>query len=72
MNGLAIELAERQICPHTYCQAASSGSSSYEATKGELYLAFGKNKLQLHIIFENIKEQILRQGDVNGFYYCHE
>ena len=32
---------------------------TYEATKGGLYLAFGKNKLQSHIIFENIKEQIL-------------
>ena len=35
-------------------------------------LVFGENKLKLHIIFENIKEQVLRQVDVNGFYYCHD
>ena len=48
LNRLPIELAEREICPHIYWQAASSGSSSYEATKGGLYLAFGENK---HILF---------------------
>ena len=72
MPSLAVELAERKFCPHTYWQAASSGSSSYEATQGGLYLAFGENKLKLHIIFENIKEQILRIVNVNGFSYCND
>ena len=53
-------------------QAASSGSSSYEATRSRFYLAFGKNKLQLHIIMENIKELILLQVDVNSFCYGHD
>ena len=39
-----------------------------------LYPAFEKKTsvTNYFIIFENLKEQILQQVDVYGFYYCHD